>query len=148
MPVEFDILEDLDLTCIRLLGRVNLSEILEYLIDYKADPSFRPGLNEFLDLSGWTDTDMGYMEMRRLRYAERILYPAGQSKVRCSIFAPNDFQYGMARIYVSLTDVAGDVNSQVFEDLDGALSYLNLDNSETPACIQKGTSHNIFSKVV
>ncbi len=132
MPVEFEILEDRNLTCVRLMGDVNLCDILDYLTAYRAAPTFRPGLDEFLDLSGWTDTDMGYKEMRQMRHAERFLYPADQSKVRCGIYAPSDFQYGMARIYVSLTDVAGDVTSQVFGNRDGALAYLDLEDQGLP----------------
>lgn len=132
MPVEFDIFEDKGLTCIRLLGGVDLDDFLEYLIAYRADPCFRPGLNEFIDLSCWTGTDMGYMEMRRLRYAERQIYTSKKDKIRCSIYAPSDFQYGMARIYVSLTDVTGDLISQVFEDKLLALDYLDIAIDDLP----------------
>ncbi|WP_299937861.1 hypothetical protein [uncultured Pelagimonas sp.] len=133
MPVKFDIFEDRGLTCIRLVGDVDLSDILEHLIAYKADPCFRPDLDEFIDLSDWTNTDMGYKEMRQFRYAQRLQQSKSQTKTRCSIYAPSDFQYGMARIYVSLADASGEVSSQVFEKRDHALAFLDICASDMPS---------------
>ncbi|MGH1412143.1 MAG: hypothetical protein ACRBB0_01535 [Pelagimonas sp.] len=130
MPIEFDVLRHRDLTCVRLVGSVDISDILTYLVAYKAHPNYRPGLNEFLDLSAWTKTNMGYQDMRTMRHAEREMYPSKSPKTRCGIYAPSDLQYGMARIYASLTEIQGDIDTAVFEDVDQTLDFLSIDETD------------------
>ena len=127
MPVEFDVLKKPDLTYVRLVGDVELGDLLAYIKSYQAHPEYRPGRDELFDLSQWTDTKMGYAEMCAMRRAERTLYPKHpQTRAKCGIYAPSELQYGMARIYASLTELTGDVEAVVFEDMNATLGFLGV----------------------
>lgn len=75
MPVEFDVLKKPDLTYVRLVGDVELGDLLAYIKSYQAHPEYRPGRDELFDLPQWTDTKMGHAEMCAMHRAERTLYP-------------------------------------------------------------------------
>ncbi|WP_421704549.1 hypothetical protein [Aliiroseovarius sp.] len=126
MPIEFACYANPTLLHLRLSGRVTLEDMLDAQKAYASSPDFAPGIDELIEFLPGADLDMTYAEMRRLRRAEEAYYKQAAQPPRCAILAPDSTQFGMGRMYATLTDLRGDVRTEVVTTWQEALAFLEL----------------------
>ncbi len=100
--------------------------MLEVQTAYANSPDFSPGIDELIEFLPGADLDMTYAEMRRLRRAEEAYYEQAAQPPRCAILAPDSTQFGMGRMYATLTDLRGDLRTEVVTTRKEALDFLEV----------------------
>jgi hypothetical protein len=126
MPIEFACYASPALLHLRLRGRVTIEDMLEVQKAYANSPDFCPGIDELIEFLPGADLDMTYAEMRRLRRAEEAYYEQADHPPRCAILAPDETQFGMGRMYAALTDLRGDLRTEVVTTRQEALTFLGV----------------------
>lgn len=126
MPVEFACYANPTLLHLRLSDRVTLEDMLDTRKACVDTPAFSPGTDELIEFLPGADLDMTFAQMRRLRRAEEAYHQQADQPPRCAILAPDSTQYGMGRMYAALTDLRGDVQTEVVTTREEALEFLGV----------------------
>ena len=114
----------------RFTGRITVEDLLRNVDAVISHPSFGPGLALLCDLSAadveLLDVDglrtyVGYLRRHRDRYVD----------CRFAILAPRDAQYGLTRMFTSLSEPL-QFDAAAFRDRDEALEFLGVAASDLP----------------
>ena len=102
---------------------IDTAAIIDTLESIARHPDFRPGLSQLIDLadvSEFLSTPDGIREVVAWEHAHREML--GQR--RCAMVAPDDYMFGMVRMYEMLTEDKA-VEVQVFRKREEAVSWLS-----------------------
>jgi hypothetical protein len=108
MAIEYWFFPDRKLVFTRLSGHVKKHDVFRYFAAYERDTAIIPGANEIVDMGALDNLDLSFDEMRTVRLRERGYYLASPTLITCTIYAPNDNSYGMARMYQQLVATTQD----------------------------------------
>ena len=104
-------------------GRSSMDETLQFRRLLASDPRFRNTFNELVDLEEFSGSESGYREISARAADSDPFSPSA----RRAIFAPTDFAFGMARMYIA-TRRAEDTIA-LFRDLESARKWLGIDEA-------------------
>jgi len=85
---------------IRCAGRVSISEVFQAAGQLRADPNFDPAFNALIDFTELTKVDAAYAEVSQ--FAKSQNGSPFSLHARRVVVAPQDFAYGIARMYQAL----------------------------------------------
>lgn len=123
MAIEFEIDTARGMVFARASGQVGIREMFDFAARLRADPAFHPDLNGLLDLSELTGLQASFEELRLFAKDKN----GGPFSVNscCVALAPQDFAYGVARMYQTLREKLGDF--RVVRSVEEARELLGLD---------------------
>lgn len=125
MPI--DISASADLIRIRFQGAISAAELLQHARDLaRMEGKSAVSLNRFTDLSESTALPH-FMEMAD--FAARRTEAALKNPVRSAVYAANEFQFGMARMFEKL-NANPNIELRIFSDKAEALAWLAADDWE------------------
>lgn len=105
-------------------GKVHWRDFIESWKAASANPSFVPGMDDLIDLTR-AEFDLGYDGMTKFVPASAAA--PKETVNRIAILAPRPLQYGLARMYQSLSEESGAYKEmRIFSDLPDARSWLGL----------------------
>lgn len=138
MPIEYAISHDLDLCYARHVGKITLDDYLENWATYVADPDYRAGRPEILDLSRALLVDLGLEHARRL--LSEVNAQGGGTPVRTvtSVWAPSDLAFGISRMYESLASMVDGIEVFVTRSEREALDRLGLTHGSIAELLSTG----------
>ena len=85
---------------------------------------WHPGLNALVDLSNADLVETESDVIRRVaQYFEGVLREHGAKDIKTAVYAPEDFPFGIARVYEAMTAMSPQT-VQVFRDMDKARRWL------------------------
>ena len=111
--------------------KVTDSEVLNYLQTLPQDAGFSPAFSHLIDCSQVTSFEVS-ADLTRSVAGKKLF----SSRSKCAIVAPQDYIYGMARMFE--LQYHGDV--QVFRDLVTAQRWLGIDH---PTCTPASRPHGL-----
>ncbi|SMX28181.1 hypothetical protein TRP8649_02296 [Pelagimonas phthalicica] len=127
MPIARRILPEFGLTFVRYFGDVTVKENLDCFLGYIDDPQFDPNFHVLVDQESCTLSEATYSEMRRLAYCLLPYYKARGRASRTALYGPTDVQFGISRLYESVSETYVDRDVGVFRTQEEALAYLGYD---------------------
>lgn len=128
MPIDYQVLEEGGLVLTVFSGHVTTQEVIEHTRDFMGDTRIRPGHRELADLSRATSTEVSFESLADAVKMERDANCFRDA--RLAIVAPQDIQYGMSRMYLTLADKTPRAEVELFRDVEQARSWLGLTSSE------------------
>ena len=122
MPLTYSISEPENLILVRPTGTVTSPEVLEFIEELLSDPALKPGMKI---LSDHTEVKrvMPGTELREIAVRARQLMDRGIARI--ALVAPNDFLYGIGRMFVSYSEFTN-VKVEVFREKEDARRWLGL----------------------
>ena len=122
MPCDFEIDTVYRLVRTRLWGMVTSDEVMEHRRRLLADPAFRDGYSQLIDMRDMTGTTVTGDEIRQL--AESSPFAPG---ARRATVAPLDVNFGLARMFGSFRESHSPGEQfRVFRKLEDAMEWLKL----------------------
>jgi hypothetical protein len=125
VPLEFAIDPRQKLIHVRCTGTITLESIVDYERRVVDAPDFDSNFSEIFDLREAAISSLSFDDADELvdfeRAHSRYLGPR-----RCAFVAPDDINYGTARMYSTLEEDSP-METRVFRDLDSALAWLGVD---------------------
>lgn len=124
MPITFSFCREHGYVVVVYSGRFGDTEMLDSWKKLYEGNEWVPGLNELVDCSQVTETDVTSHGLKRLAgYTNGVFSTHGVSSVKVAIYAPTNIPFGMSRIYEanaceSLEKV------RVFKSMHEAISWL------------------------
>lgn len=124
MPITFSFCREDGYVTVVYSGRFGDTEMLNSWKKLYEDKEWVPGLNELVDCSQVTETDVTSDGLRRLaEYTNVVFGTHGISSVKVAIYAPTNIPFGMSRIYeANASDSSEKV--RVFKSLHEAISWI------------------------
>lgn len=133
MPIKFQVIESGEFLAVSFLGVITDRELLEayqhFYADGKQRPGvndrWRPGLNEFIDVSQGEFSQLTAEGLRGLmEYTRLVLEKNGVTEMVSAVYAPDDLPFGLSRMYEAYC-LDSPESIQVFRDSSEALAWLN-----------------------
>ncbi len=135
MPIEYSIHPEHRLVVARVHGKVTDTEVFDFQRAVWSREDVQ-GYDELVDTSGLEDLQLP--SVGRIRdfaaFSATMDVPSAASPTKIAILAPQDFAFGVARMYEAHreADPAGMKRVAVFRTLDEALAYLGRDRLPGP----------------
>lgn len=98
------------------------------LTSYLADPDYRAGRAEFVDLSGVEGSDFDFDRAQMLVHQLKEQGPPTDVATQRVLWAPGDVPYGCARMYQAVAEVMHNGHVEVFRNEGRALAALSLEH--------------------
>ena len=121
MPASYSIDTEQKLVLSRIWGAPTEEEILDHGRRLRADPCFRPGFRQLLDMSELKEIQINPQRVREA--ARDQFFSPG---VRRALVAHSDAAFGMARMYAIASEGEGQT-IEVFRDSRAAKAWLGVD---------------------
>ena len=100
-------------------GTLTLADARAHQEKLSKDPDFDPSFSQIADFSQFTHFDLSSDDIRLM--AERSVF---SPQSRRAIIVPNDFAFGLARMFQILRDLAGEKGIHVCRSLEEALDWV------------------------
>lgn len=123
MPVSYSIEESGRLVLARYDGEITLDQIAEMFAAYLDDPAFAFERPHLADLSGVTETDIGFSETYALFSLYLRSYAANGQHMRVAIHAPHPVAFGIARIFQNLAESSDVIEAMLFDTFEAARDW-------------------------
>ena len=129
MPVTFTVESDKGYFLSTYSGKLSEKELLRSWDQFFENGLWKPGLKELVDLSLAHPGDITGDFIRRLAHFTNYFY-AGKSinTVKVAIYAPEDIDFGLSRMYETLTDTSAE-EVMVFRDRQKAELWLSEEST-------------------
>lgn len=135
MPIQYWILEDEDLTYARWSGDITQPEMRANFEGYLADPLYRQGRPELIDLLGVTSIDIGIRTMVPLLRMVNAPQLNSSIKTKTVVVTKRKVIFGIARMYQLLASSEDGIDVHVFDNEAEALSALHRPERSITALI-------------
>jgi hypothetical protein len=126
MPVFYKIDKERRVVLSSGSGTLTLADAKAHQQRLANDPDFDPSLSQIADFTQFTQFDLSSEDIRQM--AERSLFSPHS---RRAFIVPNDFAFGLARMFEILRDLAGEKGIRVCRSLEEALDWV-LSKSTSP----------------
>ena len=117
MPESYTLDVPRRLVACRAWGKFTSAELFEHYHLIAADPDFEPTFSQVGDLRDVEEFDMGSSAVEAA--ADLGVF---STTSRRALVVAHDLQYGIARMYATFSELAGQ-NMKVFRDYDAALKW-------------------------
>ena len=121
MAVSYQILQDKNLVIVTTSGETNLNETLQSLQQMFDDPEYSQEYDLLWDATGIT-TVLTYDDMQKL--VQHFKYYKGNKHPKRAIVVSPAVNYGMLRVFESMTSVSSQAQIGLFPDRAEALKWL------------------------
>ena len=118
MPTLYKIDKERRLVLTTVSGVTTFAEGLEFQKNLQNDPDFDPSFSHLMDFRSASPEDLTGNEIRALAVAK--IFSANS---RRAFLVNSDVGYGIARMFGTLREMAGDSGVRVFRDFDQALEW-------------------------
>jgi hypothetical protein len=126
MSISYRILPEFNLAYVRYSGRMTVAESVEAFRAYVADPAYRPGQKQIVDLSDVTDWERDYVQIMSLQAVKaEALYDPDHPTTVVSV-APTEMARSVANLVNRTWDRVQGVNYLTAQSEDAALELLGL----------------------
>lgn len=130
MPIEYEISIHRNVTIARWSGDVEIEEYRTLFGQYVRDQNYVAGRPKICDFSAMTSLDADFAQIWSVLTMANGHEVATAPATQCVIYAPDDTQFGLGRIYQSLAENAGGLQVTVCRTELEVLAHLELpDNS-------------------
>jgi hypothetical protein len=126
MPVFYKIDKERRVVLSSGSGTLTLADAKVHQERLENDPDFDPSFSQIADFTQFTQFDLSSNDIRQM--AERSLF---SPESRRAFIVPNDFAFGLARMFEILRDLAGEKGIRVCRSLEEALDWV-LSKSTSP----------------
>jgi hypothetical protein len=126
MPVKYTILKNYNLLILHYDGEVTLSELAQNRLELLRDTDFQPSYAQLVDLRSGQMSNLSTADVRSLS-SSTIFNPG----VKRAIVAPNDLEFGMARMFGVFVERFGQ-QVRVFRSIEEACEWLGVPVSALP----------------
>ena len=124
MPITFTVNDEYGYFFSKYSGQLSLEDIVLAHEAFFKSGQWNPTLNALVDLYDADFTESSNQTIRKLaQYFESILHAHKANNLKSAIYAPQDFPYGLARVYEAMTALAP-WSVRVFRDLQEAKAWL------------------------
>lgn len=115
-----------ELLTIDLVGPVTPDTLMELIERVRSDTRYSPSMAVLYDLSRCDFSAVSTAQIRRVT----AVIDDREMTSRLAIFAPDDLNYGMGRIYVSEASLLHERPRRVFKDYQAAIKWLASDSDD------------------
>jgi hypothetical protein len=122
LAIEFQIDRARGVVFAHASAKIEIGEMFDFAARLRADPAFHPNLNALLDMSELTGLEASFEGLRH--FAQAKDGDPFSANSRCVAVAPQDFAYGVARMYQTLREKQGDF--QVVRTMEQAHKLLGI----------------------
>ena len=129
MPLSYTILPPLGIVYVRYDGEARLEETMEVFGRYAADPDFRPGLTQLVDLSRVTEFERDFMTLARSQAGKADTMTGLRTPTLAVYYAPTQVGQEMAQQILKSWDGLDAVIVRIATDEAQALEMLGLEIS-------------------
>jgi hypothetical protein len=126
MPVFYKIDKERRVVLSSGSGTLTIADAKVHQQRLASDPDFDPSFSQIADFTQFTQFDLSSEDIRQM--AERSLF---SPESRRAFIVPNDFAFGLARMFEILRDLAGEKGIRVCRSLEEALDWV-LSKSASP----------------
>ena len=126
MPASYAILSNWRIKYVRISGTIELEELLELAREYFEDPKFDPSARFFVDLRELTSSAARFRDVTELYGYYRRQKSRFDGPINVAIVAPNDFSFGLARMFSAMAEMDTVVRLQIFRCVSDAARWLKL----------------------
>jgi len=105
----------------RVTGVLTFGDVLDHMDRLSRHPDFRPTYDQIIDFRQATEMALSDEEIRDL--ARRNIFGAGS---RRAFLVNPGLQYGLARVFETYREMAGEHGIRIFTDDNEALSWVSL----------------------
>lgn len=140
MPAQYTIYPDLNLKYVEISGKTHLYELRDLAEQYFQDPQFDIEHRFLVDLTDLVNARSGFLDVFSLHGFYKRKYGLRDKPVQVAIVAPSDLAYGISRMFSALMAGRKIMWVQIFDDIDSASGWLELD----PKALHAGIAeHNL-----
>ncbi|MBS8228632.1 hypothetical protein [Vannielia litorea] len=125
MPLSYRIFADIGLVYVRYEGYAQISETMEMFGRYMADPDFRPGQKQLVDLSPVTSFDTDYPTLLAIQAKKAEAFLQGPETIIC-YYAPTPRTREMSNLVMRSWAELDAIVAVVQDTEAGALEVLGL----------------------
>jgi hypothetical protein len=126
VPIDFSLSLELDVLVARWHGDVDLQQYREGFAAYLDHEDYALGRPELCDLSGVKTLDADFKQIWSIVTMVNNQASGAPVNTCCSVYAPQDVMFGVARMYQSVADSTDGVQVAVFREQAEALAHLHL----------------------
>ncbi|MDG4650245.1 hypothetical protein P6F26_17495 [Roseibacterium sp. SDUM158017] len=126
MPIVFHTSLELDLVYSSWSGDVDMDEWRESFARYRSDANYRAGRTKLNDLSEVSNLDAGFSSLWSAlnRVNEHVRQHGVQTRI--VLIVPDDVVYGLARIFLTLSQNAEGIGVELYRSRAEAFAALDL----------------------
>ncbi|SIN94684.1 hypothetical protein [Vannielia litorea] len=136
MPVTYRIFPEIGLVFVRYAGHASISETMQAFGRYMADPAYRPGQKQLVDLSAVTGFDTDYAALLAIQAKKAEAFLRGPETVMV-YHAPTPETAAMARLIMRSWEEL-DAIVPILQDTErGALEVLGLTETSFSALARR-----------
>lgn len=125
MSVEYQIDAGRQVVFTRCFGTITITDLWDTVQHLRNDPAFNPDLRQLIDLSELTGMNATFEEIWHFARDKDGDPFSGSS--RRAVVAPQNFAYGLARMYEASREDRDDGGFRVFRNMAEAREWLGLD---------------------
>jgi hypothetical protein len=123
MPITYEIDHEHRIIMQVFRGVIRNDEFLKFSEQVFRLPEFNAGYSEFADFSDGNLKNISSETLQQSAALSKSMAPDRSPNARLGIYAPEDFNYGISRMFQLVNDAPDDL-TRVFRDLDQALAWL------------------------
>ena len=124
MPITYCIFEEIDICYAAWTGQVTIDEILANFRAYLADPAYRLGRTELVDLGGITEPSLHYEELHSLLSVVNTQPFDDSPGTLTVVYAPSDATFGLSRMYQTMASLQKGILLEICRTEAEALSAI------------------------
>jgi hypothetical protein len=132
MPFSSSLFRDPDLLVIRFSGHVTLAETRKVFTVAMRPPIHCGSMPGLVDLGGLVSTDAGFTDVLAIRDGLAEAFHGKPRPILIAILASGGTGFGMARMFQTLAEEIPGVHVEIFDSLDAALGFHELDAAAFP----------------
>lgn len=125
MNADYKIHPERELVEVRYWGQVTPSTVLSLFGAVLEDPEWSPSMNLFVDLSRVEAIDINFNQMMGITHRKAPYLSQGRAS-HLAIWAPDDINFGSARMYAALMAEVDGVTTDVFRDRSEASDFIGI----------------------
>lgn len=145
MSIDYVIMPEIDLCYARWRGAIQQNDTLENFARYLADPLYRPGRPELVDLREITRFDIDMSSMRLLLEKANAQDFGDQPGTLTVVLAGSAISYGHARQYQSLASIRDGIDVRLHRDEASALDDLSRPERTVAALLRAHAPQFVLS---
>ena len=124
MAVSFSVNHELGYFSTKWGGNLTDVELLDGYKNFFEGGQWKPGLNEFVDMSAAVNSEISSDAIKQLaEYCEELYKSHSIDAIKTAVYAPSDLSYGIARMYTGWSGESPE-SIQTFRDYEEAKGWL------------------------
>lgn len=122
MAIDFHISRPRGIAFFRMNGSLTVRECTEIFVDYNNHRDFDPGLTFLTDSTGLVRIDADFAQIIQAVHRSMYLLRRFRTETRAIIFAPQDRNFGIARMLQQVVEPVSRFRFEITRDEDEALT--------------------------